>query len=88
MSIQTTKLLTAEEARNIARDSNCQLNRLAKEIEVAAKENRNQLFWCVYDTQPIVKDSIINALKLNGYTVELLKEEADSDVVTSLKVSW
>lgn len=89
MSEKKNLLITAEEAKKLSSESNCSFNRLAKEIETAAKENRNIMYWCVYETDPIAIEKMLNALNGSGYVVEKLFEDPnDDEKLTTLIIKW
>ena len=87
-------LLDAKEARKLAEESYCQINRIAREIELSAKENRDIIHWAVYDTNRKALDNIIATLVDAGYgvtveyeqevdeTLEHMEERPESLVIT------
>lgn len=80
-------LLNAAEARKLSETSTCQINRILKEIKESASENKDRVYWSVYNTDATALNTLIAELTSRGFIIDLLYED-DSQKPITLIAKW
>ena len=72
------KIISADEARKLAKESNWLINHIMKEIRYQAGQNHNRVRWCIEDCEPSALESAKNQLKASGYKIKTDDEDENT----------
>ena len=75
------KEIDAKQARQLAEGNSWLLNHMYKEIRFAAAQNRDNIMWCIQDTDKKALSHAINELQAKGFTIENYEDDESSIII-------